>query len=168
MSAIQQSLIPHAGRLMNEVTPIGPGPAEYCFECAEWYLNSKDWDAHCLKHLGDLDLVCGSIVRFGLVLLGAVCPFCLGDDALEPSQRWRYFPRHSSHRHHINHHIEKLPDGPIRCPHPVCDGEYMYITELDFRHHLHQSHSIPQSSFVRAEKRRFDEFIESGDQRAPQ
>lgn len=147
LSVIQRSFIDDAGREMNG-RPIGPGTAEYCFECAEWYLNSEDWNNHCIKHLGELDAFCGRIIRSGLLILAPLCPFCLGDDRLEPSRRWRFFKSHTSHRGHINNHIESLPDGPITCPHPVCDGHY--ATELEFRHHLHLSHGITQSHFVRA------------------
>ncbi|KAF2465477.1 uncharacterized protein BDR25DRAFT_360436 [Lindgomyces ingoldianus] len=39
--ATQRSFFSHVGRLMKWLDTHRPGAAEYCFECAKWYLNSR-------------------------------------------------------------------------------------------------------------------------------
>lgn len=95
--------------------------AEYCFECAEYFLSAQDWEAHCERHLSDLDLFCGFITRRNVYLFARRCPFCLGNDQLAASERCRDFTERTTFYKHLKEHLDDpVLTWPLRCPHPLC------------------------------------------------
>lgn len=114
--------------------------ALFCHECSLWIHSKMLWEMHCNDHLSRLTRFCGIIRRFGLVVVAAHCPFCVGAAKREPSTRWHQFDDvHKLHKH-IRQHLIPL-SGALRCPHPLCPGEAASPDQLFF--HFQTNHGMP-------------------------
>ena len=118
-----------------------PVEVNYCYECDVWATCRTTWELHCEDHLANLDLFCGRIARYGLTIIAAQCPFCLGEDTSPSSQRLFQFTDMSHLRRHINSvHLAKTVTWPTTCPHPLCTDILQSREQL--WDHLSKVHSI--------------------------
>jgi hypothetical protein len=118
---------------------------EWCFLCAKWFHNKTDWQEHCCSHLKSLQPRCG-LLRFRYTLVSpGFCPFCLGDQSIQPEHRFRQWREKATLINHIDiEHLAKInEEKPILCPHPCCEGK-IYPSALDLRRHFYNVHSIEE------------------------
>lgn len=132
---------------------------QFCYLCAEFSYSEEDWDKHCQFHLANLQPRCGILTfRYTLVAAG-LCPFCLGDETKNPSERFNQWLQKSTLLNHIDDkHMNKLcqPETRVQCPHPCCRDKH-YGSKTGLRRHFFDVHSLsePRSNCV-SRKRRWD------------
>ena len=102
------------------------------------------WDNHRLAHLRSLTSKrCGTIVYCSTTIRPGFCPFCIGDTALQASNRLSHWSRDGKLSKHIENHIQKISwprKCPRKCPHPQCKVEF--TEKLTFQYHLIDMHSL--------------------------
>jgi hypothetical protein len=112
----------------------------YCHQCFEWVFSDKEWDKHYETHLKvSIPQRCGTITYYHTLVCPGYCPFCLGDESLEASQRLESWSRDHKLWNHINDHLQGC-QWPIICRHPSCDTSC--DNETSFQFHLIDSHGF--------------------------
>ena len=142
--------------------------AVYCYLCFTFFPQSQ-WNGHCQHHLDTLNMDCGLHLirsnRHKLLLRPGFCPFCLGDQALKASDRWRNWMTSGALAGHVRQHLEAggMLNGP--CPHPCCHN----ATISDLASHLRCHHAIAgmgkferPASNLATKKRKIEEAISPG------
>ena len=119
-----------------------PSKLKYCYECFDWFVE-EDWGEHCRMHLQSLSSKrCSSITYCNVLLRPSFCPFCLGDDRLQPSFQWQSFTKDAKLWSHLGAHIVACR-WPLKCPHPLCSLQF--DDELSFLYYLGDVHSVYMS-----------------------
>lgn len=97
---------------------------QFCYLCAQFSYSENDWDQHCQLHLANLQPRCGIFpFRYTLVAAG-LCPFCLGDETKNPSERFQQWLAKATLLNHIDGHMKLCQsEARVQCPHPRCQNK---------------------------------------------
>lgn len=123
---------------------------QFCYLCAELFLNEDSWNTHCKCHLDTLNPRCGLLTFRSTLVAPGFCPFCLGDKSKTPDERFQQWLAKSTLLNHIEKHLESTDSSAaVFCPHPCCE-EKNYVDNLHLKWHFFDVHSIeePRSNCV--------------------
>ena len=114
------------------------GELEHCYLCYSW-IEYEDWNAHCETHLEDTWTHCGVFSHHNTVLRPAFCPFCIGNEELQASNRIQTWHRDRAMKKHLQDHLSTTT-WPRQCPVPRCAVELVH--EKSFLYHLEDEHAL--------------------------
>ncbi|KAF2226738.1 hypothetical protein BDZ85DRAFT_256687 [Elsinoe ampelina] len=143
--------VPDKSRLESHLAEVHCGTSrehtakiEYCFQHREYYSSKAAWSAHCTQHLkdmGDKDLFCGIFTRREIVICAGICIFCIGDQSLSATQRFRQFSAWDDLKLHVEQHMQNFASRI--CPHPRCTTNLS--TKGDAQDHFWNVHGMRAS-----------------------
>ena len=94
---------------------------QFCFHCNEWILSREQWKQDREKHVQEATMFCGVYTYRNLLLRPGLCPFCMGDEKMEPQWRFQHWCRKDEQLRHLETHFVDVPiDGEATCQHPKC------------------------------------------------
>jgi hypothetical protein len=128
---------------------------QFCYLCAEIFLDEDSWKNHCKCHLGSLKPRCGLLTFRSTLIAPGFCPFCLGDKSKEPDERFQQWVAKATLLNHIDEHLGPADSSAaVFCPHPYCE-ERNYVDTLHLRQHFYDAHSIeePRSNCVNRKRK---------------
>ncbi|KAK2777110.1 hypothetical protein CKAH01_12235 [Colletotrichum kahawae] len=134
----------HAYRCVKKHLTRLHGFAEYCFLCNEWFSGHHIWEQHCSNHISkrNLPLDMHWMRLNGCSILPGMCPDCLGDDGLPPSERFQQFVELGEWEAHLLQHDGSKTSGGLFCGHPQCKLDF--DSRKDWEHHRYDIHRIQQ------------------------
>ncbi|KAK5358461.1 hypothetical protein LTS03_011278 [Exophiala xenobiotica] len=119
--------------------------SEFCFLCFQWLVDAESWHDHAshhLEHVPTLPLKCNLTVFRGNVIRPALCPNCLGNDILTPTERMRQFLNITEWKDHV-HRCYPRQGGPFECRHPRCRQVPAFDQNSLFIEHRADLHQTP-------------------------
>ncbi|CAG8151922.1 unnamed protein product [Penicillium nalgiovense] len=128
---------------------------QFCYLCAELFLDEDSWENHCKCHLDNLNPRCGLLTFRSTLVAPGFCPFCLGDESKKPDERFQQWVAKSTLLNHIDEHLGSADSSAaVFCPHPCCE-ERKYVDNLHLQWHFFDAHSIeePRSNCVKRKRK---------------
>lgn len=115
-----------------------------------WFTCEFAWEDHCKKHLISPQASCDLDRRYGTVVAGITCPFCLGNEKLPASERVRQFTNRGRFNVHLqNSHYRGLEESiDVCCPHPLCYGKSSHPSLKELKVHFYDCHGLPEKGFA--------------------
>lgn len=125
-----------------------PTNPRFCYECRQIHRSNLAWETHRQEHVNSkLTLFCGQIIRFGVVAVASLCPFCLSADKSATFRTHQFADCFNLHEH-LEKHLEGIA-WPMICPHPFCS--VCIDSKFGFWDHMNLLHGIEPR--VQREKR---------------
>ncbi|KAJ5366659.1 hypothetical protein N7541_000600 [Penicillium brevicompactum] len=128
---------------------------QFCYLCAELFLDEDSWKNHCKSHLDSLNPRCGLLTFRSTLVAPGFCPFCLSDKSKKPNERFQQWVAKATLLNHIDEHLGSADSSVVVfCPHPCCK-ERKYVDTLHLRRHFFDAHSIeePRSNCVNRKRK---------------
>ena len=119
--------------------------SEFCFLCFQWLDDAESWHNHASHHVEQvptLPLKCNLTVFRGNVIRPALCPNCLGNDILTPTERMRQFLNVTEWKDHV-HRCYPRQGAPFECRHPRCRQVPAFDQNSLFVEHRADLHQTP-------------------------
>lgn len=132
------------------------GFAELCLQCDKWIVEIDRWEEHCQQHIDDYENL---PIQFNQVkyrhtpATAAFCMFCLFDQGLKASVRYKQWPNVHYWKLHNHHHFaeleavmenERTTNKSLACRDPRCHGLFESLDE--FKYHCQDYHSYLELS----------------------
>lgn len=105
---------------------------QYCYRCFLWISNVDTWTRHCEEHLARLSFRCEvKTSRYTLITPG-LCPFCVGNCQLPANESFCQWKSPKALWDHVQAHIDNVAEGPLPCPHPMCNTVLQNTQSFDY------------------------------------
>ena len=121
----------------------------YCYECMSW-LQEDNWHDHSSQHLQCWDNLHSEVIIYRhTVIRPGYCPCCLWDQTLDSKKRMKFWLHSAGLRRHIERrHIQKMKWPSTK---PICGCSGSFVSEIEFRRHLHDVHGLTNAIWRRPE-----------------
>ncbi|KAK7894594.1 hypothetical protein LTR67_006355 [Exophiala xenobiotica] len=119
--------------------------SEFCFLCFLWLEDTESWHNHAYHHLervATLPLRCNLTIFRGNIIRPALCPNCLGNDILPPTERMRQFLNVTEWKAHVQRCYPRQ-GAPFECRHPRCREVSAFDQNRLFVEHRADLHQTP-------------------------
>ncbi|KAI8687043.1 C2H2-type domain-containing protein [Fusarium sp. Ph1] len=134
------------------------GFAKFCFSCSTWLNSKMAWQSHCEDHMERLTIPmrCNPVSFRHAIACAGHCLVHLGRSDLPAEERMRQWSDLDAWKRHLLQCLSAYLStrrglSSLSCPHPKCPTEVS--TEKDFRYHLSDIHSIPESPETRGKRK---------------